>query len=231
MPITDWPSEDRPREKLFKKGEKQLTDTELLAILIKCGTKSQTALDIAKDLLQTVGNLKKLSQTPQQELLKIRGVGQATYAILKAAIELGRRSLNEPLHLGRPLNNCQVVKQFIAGQLNGQINEVFACLYLDNRLRPLGFEEVCQGTIHSANIYPREIIRRCLAHNAAKIILAHNHPSGDATPSQADKAVTQLLTQALHYFDIEVIDHIIIGHIKHFSFAEAGIMPTSFLDV
>lgn len=224
MPITDWPQEDRPREKLISKGEKSLTDAELIAIFLISGTRSKTALDIAKELLSEFGSLKKLLRAPPQSLIKTSGIGRAKYASLRAAIELGRRYLNEQLPVGSVLNSSRVTQQFLAQHLRDYTNEVFACLFMDNHFRLISFEELFFGTINEANIYPREIVRRGLAHNAAKIILAHNHPSGNPTPSTADKEVTTLIKQALNLIDIDVVDHIIIGNPGNFSFAEAGIV-------
>jgi DNA repair protein RadC len=224
MPISDWPLEDRPREKLLKNGEQALTDAELIAIFIKTGTRGKTALDIARELLMEYGSLKKLLRSPKQRLMQKSGMGNAKYAALKAAVELGRRYLIERLPQGEILNNSRATQQFLADRLRDHANEVFACLFMDNHFKLLGFEELFQGTIHSATIYPREIVRRGLALNAAKIILAHNHPSGYARPSQADKEVTELIKQALSLVDMEVVDHIIIGDPENFSFADRGLI-------
>ena len=224
MPISDWPLEDRPREKLLKQGERALTDTELIAIFLKTGTRGKTALDIARELLIEHGSLKKLLRLPPPLLMQTPGIGNTKYATLKAAVELGRRYLAEHLPLGETLNSSRATQQFLADRLRDHTNEVFACLFMDNHFRLLGFEELFQGTIHSAAIYPREIVRRGLTHNAAKIILAHNHPSGRPAPSQADKEVTELIKQALSLIDIEVVDHIIIGDPDNFSFAEKGLI-------
>lgn len=224
MPITDWPKEDRPREKLLRQGESALTDAELIAIFLLTGRKGQTALDLAKYLLNKHGGLKKLLRLPPKTLIAASGMGPAKYAALRAAIELGRRYLEEYLPLGEKLNNSQATQTFVANRMRDHLNEVFACLFLDNHFRLLAFEELFTGTINEANIYPREIIRRGLAHNAAKIILVHNHPSGKALPSVADKEVTQLIKRSLHLVDIEVIDHIIVGNPDNFSFACAGLL-------
>jgi DNA repair protein RadC len=224
MRITDWPIEDRPREKLLLKGEKSLTDAELLAIFINTGLPNKTALDIAKELLQEHGSLKKILHYQNILPFKKHGIGKAKFAMLKAAIELGRRFRQENITVGQRLNNSREVHTFLMGQLSDHTNEVFACLFLDNHLRLLHFAELFYGTVDSAQIYPREIVRRGLQLNAAKIILAHNHPSGSPMPSQADKEVTQLVKQALKLVDIDVVDHIIIGHQQYFSFAEMGLL-------
>lgn len=224
MPITDWPREDRPREKLLNKGEQLLTDAELITIFIKSGTRGKTALDIAKELLSEYGGLKKLLSTSPRILINKPGMGPAKYAALKAALELGRRYINEPLPVGTRLNSSRKTQEFLAQHLREYANEVFACLFMDNHLRLIKFEELFFGTINETNIYTRELVRRGLSHNAAKIILAHNHPSGNPNPSTADKEVTLLIKQALNLVDIEVVDHIIVGNPENFSFAEAGIV-------
>ena len=224
MPISDWPKEDRPREKLLYHGASALTDAELIAIFLQSGLRGKSALDIAKELLKEFGGLKKLLQTPAATLIKKRGVGQAKYAAIQAAAELGRRSLSENISPGTILNSSRLSQKFLSDKLRHYQNEVFACLFLDNHFRLLGYEELFRGTINEANIYPRELVRRGLAHNAAKIILAHNHPSGQAAPSPADKDVTQVIRQAMSLIDIEVVDHIIVGHVENFSFAEARLL-------
>lgn len=224
MRITDWPKEDRPREKLLLKGEKSLTDAELIAIFLKTGTHGKTALDIARELLLEFGSLKNVLRAPPLSLIKKSGIGSAKYACLKAAVELGRRYASESIPVGEVLNNSRITQRFLADRLREHASEVFACIFMDNHFRLISFEELFQGTINETNIYPREIIRRALLQNAAKIILAHNHPSGSPAPSQADKDVTVLIKRALQYVDIEVVDHVIVGNPDHFSFAEAGLM-------
>ncbi len=224
MPITDWPQEDRPREKLLHKGEQTLTDAELVAIFIHSGTREKTALDIAKELLKEFGSLKKMLRAPPHILIKKCGIGQAKYAHLRAAVELGRRYLHEYLPSGTILNSSRVTQTFLANKLREHTSEVFACLFMDTHFRLISFEELFHGTINEANIYPREIVRRGLTHNAAKIILAHNHPSGHPNPSTADREVTLLIKKALSLVDIDVVDHIIIGNPDNYSFAEAGLI-------
>lgn len=212
MAITNWPEQERPREKLLTHGTKYLTDAELLAIFINTGTRGKTALDIAREMLQEFGSLKKLMSMSLTGLSGKAGIGKAKYALLQAALELGKRCTEETLAIGEKLANSDAAKNFLAKQLRHYEKEVFACIFLDIHHRLLGFEELFHGTIHEINIYPREVVKRCLAHNAAKIILAHNHPSGVTTPSQADCELTLLLKQSLALVDIQVIDHIIVGH-------------------
>ena len=224
MPITSWPNEDQPREKLLRQGASSLTTAELIAIFINTGTRGKTALDLARTLLNEHGDIKKLVHANPQNLMQLSGFGRAKYATLLAAIELGRRYQEEPVHPGQHLNNSQMTRRFLTARLGQYEKEVFACLFMDTHFRLIAFEELFHGTINQAAIYPREIVRRCLHHNAAKVILAHNHPSGHTKPSDADRDITRLITEALALIDTQVVDHVIIGQQTHFSFAEMGLV-------
>lgn len=224
MRITDWPKEDRPREKLLAKGTETLTDAELLAVFLKSGVRGKTALDIAKELIHDYGHLHKLLRAPAHELLNKPGIGSAKYATLIAALELGKRYDSEHPDPGTVLSNSIITQKFLQEQLSDYSNEVFACLFMDSRLRLIAFEKLFHGTVNEAIVHPREIVRKGLAHNAANIILAHNHPSKHPAPSKADKEVTRLIQQALRLVDIEVVDHVIVGKPDNFSFAEAGLI-------
>jgi DNA repair protein RadC len=224
MAITNWPKEDRPREKLLIKGAKQLSDTELLAIFLRTGVRNKTALDLARELLNEFGGLKKLLNLSSHVLCQKIGIGKAKYALLQAAVELGCRVDGENLQIGESLNSSQAAKRFLSGRLKNHQREVFACLFLNTHHRILCFEELFHGTINETNVYPREVVKRGLIHNAAKVILAHNHPSGNPEPSQADRDITQVLKQALALVDIQVVDHIIVGHHDNYSLAETGFL-------
>lgn len=224
MSILNWPAEDRPREKLLLKGEKALTNAELIAILLQSGRRGKTALDLARELLQEHGSLRNVLRASAQTLLSKTGMGKAKYAMLKAAIEIGRRYFNEPLPVGTVLDSSRLSQQFLVSHLRDQPNEIFACIFLDQQLRLLSYEELFHGTINEANIYPREIVRRSLLHNAAKIILAHNHPSGNPAPGQADKTITLQIKELLQLIDVTTVDHIIIGNPDNYSFADAGLL-------
>ncbi len=224
MTIAHWPLNEQPREKILTYGAKHLSDTELIAIFLRTGVRGKSAVDIARELLCEYGSLKKLFNTAPHQLCQKRGLGKAKYAMLQGAIELGRRYLEEDVILGEPLNNSVLTKRFIINRLHSYQNEVFACLFLDIQNRMISFDELFYGTINEASVYPREVVKRALKHNAAKIILAHNHPSGSATPSQADIEVTQLLKKALALIEIPIIDHIIVGNQGCFSFAETGLL-------
>lgn len=224
MKIMDWPKSDRPREKLLQRGAAALTDAELIAIFLRTGTRGKTALDIAKTLLDEFGNLKNLLTAPAMTLTGKHGMGQSKYAALKAAHELGRRMLTMQPAIGEALNSSSKTRQFLSERLRHHHSEVFACIFMDMRYRMIHFDELFYGTIHEAVIYPREIVRRGLIYNAARVILAHNHPSGVAKPSDADKMVTDNIRKALHLIDIRLIDHIIVGSTETYSFADNGLI-------
>ncbi len=220
--IKQWPLCERPREKLLAHGPKHLSDTELLAIFLRTGSKGKTALDLAHELLREFGTLKKLLNANPDYFYGIRGIGTAKLALLKAGVELGRRCIEEVLPIGEKFNSSLRTKNFILSKLHDYSHEVFACLFLDNRHRIIAFEELFRGTLTETSVYPREVVKRGLANNAAKIILAHNHPSGDPTPSTADYELTHLLKKTLEFIGIDVIDHLIVGNNTCISLAETG---------
>lgn len=224
MTITTWPTLDRPREKLLSQGAKYLSDAELLAILLQTGTQGKTALDIARELLTESGGLKKLGYAPAHHFYQKRGLGKAKFAMLQAALELGKRHCEEPLLAGQKLGNSEITKRCIADRLKDYAHEVFSCLFLDTQNRIIAFEELFHGTLTESNVYPREVVKRALAHNAAKVILAHNHPSGNPNPSSADRDITRTLQNALELVDIKVVDHIIVAPPEVLSFAETGLI-------
>lgn len=222
MKINHWPLNERPREKLINHSAKALSNAELIAILIQCGTKDQTALDVARGLLTQFITLKKIREAPAEKMLTVPGIGKAKYAIIRAALELGRRCIHENTIIGEKISNSTIAKRFLIAELGEETREIFACLFLNNRNQVLAFDKLFLGTITEAAVYPREIVRQGLAHNAAKIILSHNHPSGNPNPSQADKETTVIIQKALSLVDIKVIDHIIVSQLEVFSFADAG---------
>ena len=224
MAIKDWPADERPREKLLQKGATSLTDAELLAIFLRTGVKGKSAVDLARDLLNDFGSLKALLKADQQRFCQANGLGAAKYAQLQAVLQMARRHFEEELRQGDVLNSPDSTRQFLVGQLRGYSYEVFGCLFLDNRHRVLQFEELFRGTIDAAAVYPREVVKQALLHNAAAVIFAHNHPSGNSDPSEADKQITERLKQALALFDIRVLDHFIIGDGRPYSFAEQGLI-------
>jgi DNA repair protein RadC len=224
MAIKDWPAEDRPREKLLQRGSAALTDIELLAIFLRTGTRGKSAVDLARDLLAEFGSLKALLNADQQRFCMGRGLGSAKYAQLQAVLEMAKRHFKEILERGNALTSPETTRAYLSAQLRGYGYEVFACLFLDNQHRVIKLEELFRGTIDGASVYPREVVKQALYHNAAAVIFAHNHPSGITEPSQADKQITDKLKQALTLIDIRVLDHFIIGDGDPYSFAEHGLL-------
>jgi len=221
MTIRDWPLEERPREKLFTRGAAVLSDAELLALFIGSGRHGMTAVDLGRELLLSAGNLKSLLDQMPAELAQRRGLGMARACTLHAALELGRRYLACELQR-ETLANPTACANFLRTRIGAYPYEVFACLFLDQRHRVLAFEELFRGSIDGASVHPREVVRRCLAHNAAAVILAHNHPSGVAEPSQADRDITAELKRTLALIDVRVLDHFIIGSGAPTSLASRG---------
>jgi DNA repair protein RadC len=222
--MTDWPAAERPREKLLSIGPSALSDAELLAIFLRTGTRGRTAVELAYELLRQFGSLRGLLQADRQQLCAARGLGPAKFAQLQAALELARRHLGEHLQRGDILLNPGATRRYLVTMLGDLAHEVFCCLFLDTRNRLICYEELFQGTIDGASVHPREVVRRALHHNAAAVILAHNHPSGSVEPSDADRRITRHLTQALQLVDIRVLDHFVIGDRAAMSFAERGLL-------
>ena len=224
MTIKDWPAEDRPREKLLLRGSASLTDAELLAIFLRTGTIGKTAVDLARDLLTNFGSLKALLDADQEHFCLAHGLGSAKYAQLQAVMEMAKRHFKEIIQRGNALTSPEITRAYWSAQLRGYSYEVFACLFLDNQHRVIQLDELFRGTIDGASVYPREVVKQALHHNAAAVIFAHNHPSGVTEPSQADKQITEKLKKALDLFDIRVLDHFIIGDGEPYSFAEHGLI-------
>ncbi|MGR9052855.1 MAG: RadC family protein [Gammaproteobacteria bacterium] len=224
MAIKDWPAEERPREKLLQRGAGALTDAELLAIFLRTGVRGKSAVALARELLDEYGSLRVLLDASQERFCRSNGLGDAKYAQLQAVLEMARRHFYEILERGNALTSPDVTRAFLSARLKGYSYEVFACLFLDNQHRVIKLEELFRGTIDSASVYPREVVKRVLHHNAAAVIFAHNHPSGIAEPSQADRSITEKLCQALMLFDIRVLDHFIVGDGPPYSFAEHGLL-------
>lgn len=222
MAIPNWPVEERPREKLLKQGPGVLSDAELLAIFLRTGVAGSSAVDLARSLLIQFGGLRPLLNSSVAQFCGHHGLGPAKYAQLQAALEMARRHTLERLQRDSALQNPDDTRAYISARLRGRPAEVFACLWLDNRNRVISMEELFQGTIDGASVYPREVVRCALAHNAAAVILAHNHPSGVAEPSQADVRLTRRLREALALIDVPVLDHLVIGDGEIVSLAERG---------
>lgn len=224
MSINDWPEQDRPREKLIERGAEALNDAELLAIFLRTGVKGRSAVDLARDLLADFGGLVGLLSASQAELCRGKGLGMAKYVQLQAALELSRRYLRAEIAERDVLTSPEAVRNYLKSRLRVHPHEVFACLFLDNRHRVIEYRELFRGTIDGASVHPREVVREAMRWNAAAVILAHNHPSGVAEPSQSDLHITQRLQDALALVDVRVLDHIIIGEGGGTSFAERGLL-------
>jgi len=224
MTIKDWPAGERPRERLLSEGPASLSDAELLAIFLRTGVTGKSAVDLARDLLCRFGSLRRLLAASRQSFCAAPGLGDAKFAQLQAVLEMGRRHLAEELERGRPLLSPEHTESYLRAHLRDHPYEVFAILFLDNRHRVLAFEEMFRGTIDGASVHPREVVRRALQHNAAALILCHNHPSGVAEPSQADRDITTRLREALALVDVRVLDHLIVGDPGCCSMARRGLM-------
>ncbi len=224
MTITDWPARERPREKLLSHGASVLSDAELLALFIRTGVRGKTALDISRELLLQFGSLRHIVAASLDQFTKSLGLGLAKYVQIQAAKELATRCLQENLEECNTFENPQDVHAYLAHKLRCYPYEVFSCLFLDNAHRFIFFKELFHGSINEAAVYPRELIRQVYQHNAAAVILAHNHPSGNAKPSDADKRLTQEIKIILTAIDVRLLDHIIIGSGRMTSFAAQGLL-------
>ena len=220
MRIQDWPENERPREKLLQRGSATLSDAELLAIFFRTGLPGQTAVDLARTTLNDFGSLRSLLQADRDSFCQKKGLGSASYAQLQAVLELARRYLLENLQRDSVLNNPTDVHNYLRYCLRDAKRELFLCLFLDNQHRVISAETLFMGTIDSASVHPREVVQRALTLNAAAIIFAHNHPSGIAEPSEADRRITRQLQDSLALVDIRVLDHVVIGDNKAISMAE-----------
>ena len=225
MAITDWPESERPRERLLTHGPQALSDAELLAIFLRVGVKGKSAVDLARDLIAHFdGSLALLANAPASEIAKVPGLGPAKAAQLTATLELARRALAEAMQDRDLLGSPDAVRDWLRLKLGGLPHEVFGALWLDARNRLIAWDELFRGTLTQTSVYPREVVKQALARNAAAVILAHNHPSGLAEPSAADKSLTRSLKEALALIDVRVLDHFIVTGRAPLSFAERGLL-------
>ncbi len=222
MAITDWPEGERPREKLLQRGAASLSDAELLAIFLRVGVAGKSAVDLARDLLLHFDGLTRLFNAAQAEFGAFPGMGPAKYAQLQAVLEMARRALGENMKHNDALNSPRAVRDYLRLLLGSLPHEVFMGVFLDSQNRVLAAEELFRGSLTQTSVYPREVVIRALHHNAAGVILAHNHPSGVAEPSQADRWLTEQLKTTLGLVDVKVIDHFIVADGEGFSFCERG---------
>ncbi|WP_299084993.1 DNA repair protein RadC [uncultured Paraglaciecola sp.] len=224
MKITEWPKQERPREKLLANGAATLSDSELLAIFLRTGIKGSSAIDLARNLLTEFGSLRGLLGASQHDFCQTKGLGQAKFAQLQASLEMSQRYMAEALDKTNAFNSAQQTQAYLIAKLRDQPHEVFAMLLLDSQHRLIKYRPMFYGTIDSASVYPRVLVQQALVDNAAAVILAHNHPSGIAEPSQADKGITKRIVDAFNLMDIKVLDHIVIGDGVAVSFAQRGLM-------
>ena len=224
MSIRDWPAAERPREKLLEQGSASLSDAELLAIFLRTGVTGKSAVDLARHLLAEFGSLRALLEADLGSFSRQLGLGPAKFSQLQAVLEMGRRHLAERLRRDSALESPQAVRDYLKSLLRHEHHEVFGCLFMDSKHRMLAFEVLFRGSIDSASVYPRQVVKRALAHNAAAVIFCHNHPSGVPEPSEADKTLTQRLTEALDLVEVRVLDHFIVGEGEPLSMVEYGWM-------
>jgi len=223
MSITNWPEAERPRERLLANGASALSDAELLAIFLRVGVKGKSAVDLARDLVAKFGSLNGLFGASLTQLTAVNGMGEAKYVQLQAVVEMAKRALGEEIKLADALSNPRAVRDYLRITLARLPHEVFVAVFLTAQNRVIAVDELFRGTLTQTSVYPREIVKRALAHNAASVILAHNHPSGEATPSQADRMLTTTLAEALAVIDVRVLDHFIVAPGASLSFAEQGL--------
>ncbi len=222
MAICDWPEDTRPREKLLRHGAAVLTDAELVAVFLRTGLPGKSAVDLGRELIERFGGLGGLCRADRKAACAAPGVGEAKYALLAAVLEMARRTLGESARTSDALASPDAVRDYLRLTLRNRDYEVFCCVFLDAQHRVIEIEELFRGTLTQTSVYPREIVRRALAHNAAALILAHNHPSGVAEPSAADRQLTRHLVDALALVDVRVLDHFIVAGPSALSFREAG---------
>ena len=236
MPLKDLPADARPREKLLARGASALSDAELLALLLRTGIKGKGVLQMSDELLQLQGNtvaegnnagfggIAGLLNATADDLKRVKGIGPAKRCELIAVLELARRAMAQQLQERTVFSDPQAVKHYLQLHLAARSHEVFAVLFLDVQNKLLAMEELFRGTLTQTSVYPREVVIKALHHNAAAVVLAHNHPSGTVQPSRADEALTQTLKAALALVDVRVLDHIIVGPGQALSMAEQGLL-------
>lgn len=224
MVLRDLPEDERPREKLLTKGPESLADSELIAIFLRTGVRGKSAVDLGRQLLEHFGSLGGIVGADQQAFTAIEGLGAAKYVQLQAAVELARRALAQEMRGADNLSSPQAVRGYLRLLLEHRPVEVFVGLFLDAQNRLIAAQELFSGTLTQTSVYPREVVKSALRHNAASVIFAHNHPSGVAEPSRADESLTRALKQALALIDVRVLDHFVVGQSQILSFAERGLL-------
>jgi DNA repair protein RadC len=220
--LKDWPSQERPREKLLQSGANSLSDAELLAIFLRTGVKGCDVVTLSRQLLRSFGSLANLFAAEHEQFCQHHGLGSAKFVQLKACLEMSKRYLAEQLQHSDALTSSELTKQFLISELRHETREVFAVLFLNNQHQVLKFERLFYGTLDAATVHPRIVVEHALKHHAAALILAHNHPSGVAEASIADLQITERLRQALQLIDVRLLDHLIVAGHQCFSLAEHG---------
>ena len=224
MAITDWPSEQRPRERLLARGPAPLSDAELVALFLRTGVAGKSAVALAQELLERFGGLRGLLGADHRAFRRVKGFGDAKAAQLAAILELARRCLGEEMRAGTALTSPGAVRDYLRLALGNREHEVFAALFLDAQHRVVAAEELFRGTLTQTSVYPREVVKAALRANAAAVIFAHNHPSGIAEPSRADELLTRALKDALALVEVKLLDHFIVAGCQTLSFAERGLL-------
>ncbi len=224
MAITDWPEQERPREKLLRAGAVTLSDAELLAIFLRVGVVGKTAVDLARDLLLHFKSLNGIFSANIADMQQVHGMGISKYCQLQAVLEMSKRALGETLQQADSFNSPAQVKAYLQLQLSHLEREVFGILFLNAQNRLIAYETLFEGSLMQTSVYPREVVKRALDLNAAAVILSHNHPGGAASPSRADEQLTDTLKQSLNLVDVKVLDHIIVAGQDTFSFSERGLI-------
>lgn len=224
MSIRDWPIKERPREKLLEQGPAALGDAELLAIILRTGSRGRSAVELARELLQEYGGLRALMRARPGEVCRVHGLGTAKFSMLQAALELAKRHLQENLVRDSVFTHSEATRDYLRAHLRDRDREIFSALFLDTRHRLIACEDLFQGSLDSTAVHPRVVVERALAQHAAAVIVAHNHPSGVNEPSTADIQITQRLREALELMEIRLLDHFIIGDGEPVSLAERGLL-------
>jgi DNA repair protein RadC len=224
MTISHWPLQERPREKLLARGPAALSDAELLAIFLRTGISGCSAVDLGRTLISTFGSLRGILEADQHSFCQVKGLGLSKYAQFQAVLELAQRHLLENVQRESALTSSALTRQYVKAKLRPYAREVFLCLFLDTQHRVIAQEELFQGTLDGSMVHPREVVKRCLHHNAGAMIFVHNHPSGVAEPSQADISITRRLKNALDLIGVRTLDHLVVGEGDVTSLAERGLL-------
>lgn len=224
MNLQEIPPDTRPREKMLSRGPGALSDTELLALLLRTGVTGRNVLQLAQDMLLASGGLANLLINPAYQRGKIKGLGPAKQTELLAVMELAKRAMSQQLQSREVMQNAASVQLFLQLHMAHKHHEVFAMMFLDAQHRLLCMETLFRGTLSQTSVYPREVVLRALHHHSAAVVLAHNHPSGSVHPSPADLHLTHTLKSALAMVDVRVLDHVIVGPGQAFSMAEQGVL-------